>query len=110
MTFSPRCFAQPGDLRLKSVCLDGRQVEGFAKALARRPGVVIRQHPPSQFLEINDHRSTSFYGPDAEVRSIDEHQFIRHQQNLAVAFQGVSGGGSLRSVEADLAWTKRSPR
>src|SRR6266850_8279344 len=57
--FFPALLAQPGDLRLQSVGLDGRQVEGFAKELARRPGVVIRQHPLSQFLEINDHRSTS---------------------------------------------------
>src|SRR3982074_1863834 len=55
----PALFARPGDLRLKSVCLDGRQVEGFAKEPARRSGVVIRQHPPSQFLKINDHRSSS---------------------------------------------------
>jgi len=36
--FFPTLLAQPGDLRLKSVCLDGRRVEGFAKDLARRPG------------------------------------------------------------------------
>jgi hypothetical protein len=37
----------------------GRQVEGFANELARCLGVIIRQHPLSQFLEIHDHRSTS---------------------------------------------------
>jgi hypothetical protein len=49
---------QTGDLRLKSIGLDGRQVDRFARQFARRPGVVICQHPPSKFIEINDHRST----------------------------------------------------
>ena len=30
--FFPALFAQPGDLRLKSVCLGGRQVEGPPKS------------------------------------------------------------------------------
>src|SRR5207253_6902202 len=67
--FFPALLAQPGDLRLESVCLDGRQVVAFAKELARRPGVVIRQHPLSQFLEINDHRSTSCASDDTANQS-----------------------------------------
>src|SRR4051794_36802152 len=50
-------FAQAGDLRLELVRSRGRQLGKIASALARRPGVVIRQHAPSQFFEIDQHDS-----------------------------------------------------
>ena len=78
MIFSPRC-SQPGDLRLKSVGLDGRQIEGFAEELARRPGVVIRQHPPSQFLE--QHRPLLSFPPVAghHIESVAQVQRLAEQ-------------------------------
>ena len=81
MTFSPRCWREPGDLRLKSVGLDGRQIEGFAEELARRPGVVIRQHPPSQFL--GSIRPLLYFPP---LRDTTAHQSPRSNGLPSISF------------------------
>ena len=49
----PALLAEPGDLRLKSIGLGGRQVDQFASALG--PASWRRDPPASAGREINDH-------------------------------------------------------
>ena len=54
----PALLAQPGDLRLKSVGLGGRQVEGFAK---RTGPASWRRNPPASAQPVpGDQRPSSF--------------------------------------------------